>query len=153
MNTMDLDDITFGSTKAERENEIAIRLLKLGQNIKIHLDACVSLHQKIIGYIPKAYEKYLNWITESHYHFENECDELLKLTGHKTTTKYTDSVLRKGRNREKKLRDTVALSRKRKITPEEPLDLLKAMNTKLKEKKAEKKVEKIVDRDFVSEEM
>jgi hypothetical protein len=78
---------------------------------------------------------------------------LLKLTGHKTTTKYTESVLRKGRNREKKLRDTVALSRKRKITPEEPLDLLKAMNTKLKEKKAEKKVEKIVDRDFVSEEM
>ena len=100
--------------------------------IKIHQDACSRFHEEIEGYIPETFHNYTTSLHESLSNFRNECKELLKLTGQKSISEYTDSFLRKRRNCEEKLRKAAALSRKRKITPETPLDKLRAMNSKYK---------------------
>ena len=96
----DIDELSFGNTKAERESEIAVKLTKITQYLSLikheyhgqTTDVLKHLNADDICCAKERIEKGKSSIETALTNMMSDCEHMLKLTRKKTVTKHTDSA-------------------------------------------------------------
>ena len=145
----DIDELSFGNTKAERESEIAVKLTKITQYLSLikheyhgqTTDVLKHLNADDICCAKERIEKGKSSIETALTNMMSDCEHMLKLTRKKTVTKHTDSATTAQQNYVAKLEACKARADGVEVKKKDHSHLgkIKQMNNKYKNNSTDKK--------------
>ena len=120
----DLDELTYGTSEAEKISHLAVLILKHGHRLETLQKVCDMCFDSL----PTKFEKHVTEIADGFVNLIDECDTMLKLTDKKTAITFADTCIRRQKEGQQKLEKAASLAKGE--TPETPLDRLISMNLK-----------------------